>query len=63
MSDTRWRVRRTTWDDGAAHHHHQFVGEYGTTETREGTFPRHSIYGDTIAEVIDAIAFHEGEQP
>ncbi len=53
MTDTRWLVRLTTQDDGPAYVHHQYVGVRGLTR----------IYGDTIAEVMDSISFHEGETP
>lgn len=57
MSDTRWKIRPR--EDGNG-----FVGEYGHVITPSGVeAPRNTIYGDTIADVMDSIAFHEGEQP
>ncbi|WP_157480080.1 hypothetical protein [Leifsonia sp. Root227] len=54
MSDTRWRVRPTNWDDDQhAYYHHQFVAVKNSAK----------LFGDTIGEVHDLIAFHEGERP
>jgi hypothetical protein len=68
MSDARWRIRVNDSDlfkvDTNTWHVPSFVGEFGHIDTASGkVVPRYTIIGDSIAEVMDSIAFHEGEQP